>query len=153
MKPSLRPGLTFRFSFEVTEEKTVARLYPESSEFQVMPKVLATGFLVGLIEWACIRGINPHLDRPTEQTVGIGVQLSHIAATPPGLTVTVEGRLESVEGRKLTFSISARDDIDTISEGYHDRFVIDAGKFNQRAEAKAARVRTNRCEIADSEHS
>ena len=139
MKPTLRPGLTFNFSFEVTEEKTVPRLYPESPEFQVMPKVLATGYMVGLIEWACIRGINPHLDWPEEQTVGIGVQLSHTAATPPGLTVTVEARLEQVEGRKLTFSISARDGVDTISEGVHERFVIDAAKFNGKVGVKSSR--------------
>lgn len=140
MKATLTAGLTFSFSYDVTEEKTVASLLPESSEFQAMPKVLATGFMVGLIEWTCIQGINPHLDWPEEQTVGIGVQLSHIAATPPGLTVTVEGKLERVEGRKLTFSIVARDDLDTISEGYHERFVIDAAKFNRKAAAKGAQA-------------
>ena len=140
MKATLTPGLTFSFTYDVTEDKTVASLLPESSEFQVMPRVLATGFMVGLVEWTCIQGINPHLDWPEEQTVGIGVNLSHLAATPPGLMVTVEGRLEKVEGRKLTFSIVARDDLDTISKGYHERFVIDAEKFNRKAESKATRA-------------
>ena len=54
MKPSLKPGLTFEFQFKVTEEKTVPFLLPDSPEFQLMPKVLASGFMVGLIEWACI---------------------------------------------------------------------------------------------------
>jgi fluoroacetyl-CoA thioesterase len=106
-----------------------------------MPQVLATGFMVGLFEWACIRAVNPHLDWPREQTVGIGFQLSHLAATPPGLMVTVRGRLEKVEGRKLTFFLEADDEVDQISEGYHERFVIDALKFKAKAKAKAERKR------------
>jgi fluoroacetyl-CoA thioesterase len=137
MKDSLKPGLTFEFRYPVPEDKTVPHLYPESPEFQQMPKVLATGFMVGLFEWACIQALNPHLDWPREQTVGIHVNLSHLAATPPGLTVTVKGMLEKVEGRKLTFSLVADDGVDKISQGHHERFVIDAPKFNAKAEAKA----------------
>lgn len=136
MKNALEPGLTFEFRYKVPENKTVPHLYPESSEFQAMPRVLATGFMVGLFEWACIRFINPYIDWPREQSVGIDVKLSHIAATPPGLTVTVNGKLEAVEGRKLVFSIKAHDGIDTISEGTHDRFIIDAAKFNDKMAAK-----------------
>ncbi len=136
MKDTLKPGLTFEFKFKVPEDKTVPYLYPESSEFQIMPKVLATGFMVGLFEWACIQFINPHIDWPREQSVGIDVKFSHIAATPPGLTVTVKGRLEAMEGRKLSFSIVADDGIDKISQGTHDRFIIDAAKFNSKMAAK-----------------
>ncbi len=136
MKESLQPGLSFEFKFMVPENKTVPFLYPESPEFQQMPRVLATGFMVGLFEWACIQAINPHLDWPREQTVGIEVRLNHTAATPPGLTVTVKGKLEKVEGRKLTFSLLADDGVDRISEGIHDRFVIDAAKFNAKMAAK-----------------
>jgi fluoroacetyl-CoA thioesterase len=142
MKESLQPGLTFEFSFQVPENKTVPHLFPESPEFQVMPRVLATGFMVGLFEWACIRAVNPHIDWPREQTVGIDVKLSHIAATPPGLTVTVKGRLEKVEGRKLTYSLVADDGVDKISEGIHERFVIDAAKFNTKMAEKALRAMT-----------
>jgi fluoroacetyl-CoA thioesterase len=138
MKDSLKPGLTFEFKFKVPENKTVPHLYPESTEFQMMPKVLATGFMVGLFEWACIQAINPHIDWPDEQTVGIQVNLSHVAATPPGLTVTVKGKLEEVEGRKLSFSIVADDGIDKISEGRHDRFVINAAKFNAKMADKGS---------------
>ncbi|MEJ2232830.1 MAG: thioesterase family protein [Syntrophobacterales bacterium] len=137
MKQSLKPGLTFEFKFKVPENKTVPYLYPESPEFQLMPKVLATGYMVGLFEWACIQAINPHIEWPDEQTVGIQVNLSHVAATPPGLTVTVKGKLEEVEGRKLKFSLVADDGVDTISEGAHDRFVIEAEKFNAKMVAKA----------------
>jgi fluoroacetyl-CoA thioesterase len=132
MKDSLKPGLDFTFQFTVPENKTVPHLYPESPEFQQMPRVLATGFMVGLFEWACIQALNPHLNWPQEQTVGIELCLTHVAATPPGLTITVHGRLEKVEGRKLTFSLHAHDGVDKISEGTHDRFIIDAAKFNAK---------------------
>jgi len=103
-----------------------------------MPRVFATGFMVGLFEWACIRALIPHIDWPHEQTVGIDVQVSHIAATPPGLTVTVRGKLEKVDGRKLTFSLIADDGVDRISEGTHERFVIDADRFRRKAAKKAS---------------
>jgi len=136
VKNGLQSGLTFEFKFKIPENKTVPFLYPESSEFQAMPRVLATGFMVGLFEWACIRFVNPYIDWPREQTVGIDVKFNHMAATPPELTVTVKGKLEAVEGRKLVFSIVADDGIDTISEGTHDRFIIDAAKFNAKMAAK-----------------
>jgi fluoroacetyl-CoA thioesterase len=136
MKNSLQVGLTHTFKFKVPENKTVPHLYPESPEFQVMPNVLATGFMVGLFEWTCIQATNPHIDWPREQTVGIDVKLNHIAATPPGLTVTVNVRLEEIDGRKLVFSIVADDGIDKISEGTHDRFIIDAAKFNAKMATK-----------------
>ena len=140
MKPSLQPGLTHEFSFTVPETKTVPHLYPESAHFQQMPHVLATGYLVGLMEWACIEAITPHLDWPREQSLGTHVNFSHLAATPPGMTITVKVRLDAVEGRKLSFTLSAHDGVDLISEGTHERHVIDAGRFNQKVEAKRGKT-------------
>lgn len=138
MHATLQPGLSYEFQFVVPPSKTVPNLYPEAPEFQVMPEVFATGFMVGLIEWTCILALKPHLDWPQEQSVGVRVDLSHTAATPPGLTVTVRVKLEKVEGRKLTFVVTATDGVDTICEGVHERFVIDAAKFNARVAQKAA---------------
>lgn len=140
MKTTLRPGLKFEFAYQVPQEKTVPHLFPESVEFQQMPLVLATGFLVGLFEWACIQAINPHLDWPREQSVGTGIRLSHEAATPPGLTVTVSGELQQVRGRKLTFALQGHDGVDLISTGSHERYVIDAARFSQKAINKQALV-------------
>ena len=67
MKESLQPGLTVEFKFKVPENKTVPFLYPEFAEGLVMPKVFATGFLVGLYEFSCIKALNPHLDSPTSK--------------------------------------------------------------------------------------
>ena len=141
MKDTLRPGLTFQFEFKVPPTKTVPHLYPESALFQQMPQVLATGYLVGLMEWACIEAIRPHLDWPGEQSLGTSVNFSHLAATPPGLTVTIEVRLDKVEGRKLSFTLAAHDGIDRISEGTHERYVIDAAKFTAKVAEKAQRAR------------
>ena len=134
---SLKPGLAYEFKFKIPENKTVPFLYPESPEFQVMPKVFATGFMAGLFEWICIQAINPYIDFPAEQTVSTDVKLSYSAANPPGLPVTVKTKLEKIEGRKLTFSIIADDGVDKISEGTDERFIIDAAKFNSKEEAKA----------------
>ena len=136
MKATLVPGLEATHSFLVPDSKTVPNLYPEAPEFQTMPRVLATGFLVGLVEWACMRVIAPHLDGPAEQSVGTHVNLSHTAATPPGMTVTVTARLESVEGRKLTFTAVAHDGADEICRGSHERFVIDTARFNAKVALK-----------------
>jgi fluoroacetyl-CoA thioesterase len=136
MKPSLQCGLTYQFTFTVPDSKTVPHLYPESALFQQMPHVLATGYLVGLMEWACIEAVTPHLDWPREQSLGTHVNVSHLAATPPGLTITVSVRLDAVEGRKLTFTLSAHDGVDTISTGTHERHVIDVERFMQKIEMK-----------------
>jgi fluoroacetyl-CoA thioesterase len=105
--------------------------------FREMPAVLATGFMVGLMEWACIELLRPHLDWPAEQSLGTHVDFSHLAATPPGMTVTVDATLESIEGRKLVFSVVAHDGVDTISTGRHERAVIDVARFQSRLAKKS----------------
>jgi len=136
MKQTLKPGIRYEHKFIVPPSKTVPALYPESEEFVAMPEVFATGFLVGLLEWACIRAINPHLDWPQEQTVGTHINVSHEAATPPGLEIKVSVELLEVEGRKLVFAVSAHDGIDLISQGRHERFVINKERFDARVAAK-----------------
>ena len=140
MKASLRAGLQATFRYRIPESKTVPRIYLEAPDFQMMPAVLATGYLVALAEWACIELIKPHLDWPAEQSLGTHVSLSHLAATPPGLTVEVRVRLASVEGRKLVFDVSAHDGVDTIGAGTHERHTIEAARFEAKVAAKAARA-------------
>jgi fluoroacetyl-CoA thioesterase len=139
MKPSLAPGLTFTFRYRVPEDKTVPFVYPESPLFREMPKVFATAYLVGLLEWACLEAMKPHLDAG-EQSVGTGIWVTHTAATPPGLTVTVELRLLEVDGRRLTFAVSAHDGVDPIGEGKHERFVVDRERFARKVQEKATKV-------------
>ena len=136
MKDTLRPGLAATFRYRVPESKTVPRIYPEAPDFQLMPAVLATGYLVALCEWACIELVKPHLDWPREQSLGTHVDLSHAAATPPGFTVEIRARLATVEGRKLSFEIEAHDGVDRISHGRHERHVIEAERFLSRLALK-----------------
>jgi fluoroacetyl-CoA thioesterase len=137
MKESLKLGIKYAHTFRVPTSKTVPALYPESAEFVAMPAVFATGFLVGFLEWACIKAINPHLDWPREQTVGTHIDISHDAATPPGLEVTATVELLAVEGKKLVFSVAAHDGVDLISQGRHERYVINKEKFDAKVAAKA----------------
>ena len=140
MRETLRPGLTRTFRYRVPESKTVPRIYPDAPDFQMMPAVFATGYLVALCEWAAIELIKPHLEWPREMTLGTHVDLSHTAATPPGMTVEVTATLAQVDGRRLEFAIRANDGVDTICEGRHERHVIDAGRFAQKVAAKQARA-------------
>jgi len=136
MKVSLKPGIRYQHRFVVPSSKTVPALYPESPEFVAMPEVFATGFLVGFLEWACIKAINPHLDWPHEQTLGTHIDVSHEAATPPGLEVTATVELIEVDGRRLVFAVEAHDGVDLISRGRHERFVINREKFDAKIGAK-----------------
>jgi len=136
MKETLKAGISYEHKFTVSHSKTVPALYPESEEFMAMPAVFATGFLVGFLEWACIKAINPHIDWPQEQTVGTYIDVSHEAATPPGLEITATVELIAVEGKKLIFSVEAHDGIDVISKGRHERFVINKEKFDAKVLAK-----------------
>jgi fluoroacetyl-CoA thioesterase len=140
VRQALRAGLEGTFRYRVPESKTVPCIYEEAADFQLMPRVLATGYMVALVEWACIELIKPYLDWPAEQSLGTRVELSHTAATPPGLTVEIRTRLESVEGRRLVFAVSAHDGVDTITEGRHERHVIDAARFDAKVQTKAAKA-------------
>ncbi|MHB1238557.1 MAG: thioesterase family protein [Gallionella sp.] len=136
MKETLKPGIRYEHKFVVPQSKTVPALYPESPEFVAMPEVFATGFLVGLLEWACIKAINPYLDWPREQTVGTHINVSHEAATPPGLEVTASVELIALEGKKLVFKVQAHDGVDLISTGLHERYVINRERFSEKVGAK-----------------
>ena len=142
MRETLQPGIEHTFTFSINESKSVPSLYPEADEFQAMPNVFATGYMVGLIEWTCLQAINPHLDWPEEQTVGTHIDVSHIAATPPGLEVTTKIRLIKVDGRRLVFEVEAHDNFDLITRGRHERFVINKDKFDRKMKEKSRIKRT-----------
>src|ERR1700730_7407051 len=139
MKPTLKPGMTHRFSYKVPENKTVPYTYPESPEIAAMPKVFATGYMIVLMEWVCTQLLAPHLDSG-EGSLGVHVDVSHLAATLPGMTVTVDVECSEVVGQRVSFKVKAHDGIDLIGEGRHERFVVMWDKFNARVATKAAKV-------------
>jgi fluoroacetyl-CoA thioesterase len=140
MKSTLQPGLTHQISLKVTEQHLVPALFSESPVFQAMPKVFATGYMTGLFEWCCTELLNAHLD-PGEGSLGVMVNFKHLAATPAGLTVTVDCECVAVDGKKVTFKVRGHDGIDLIGEGLHERAVVDFNKFSARAAEKASRAR------------
>lgn len=138
MKDTLKPGLIYEHRFTLTKAKMVPALYPESDEFRLMPEVFATGYLVGFLEWACIKALNAHLDWPREQSLGTHINVNHSAATPVGFEVVAKVEVVAIDGQRVTFNVEAHDGVDVISKGTHERFVIDKAKFDARVAAKAA---------------
>jgi fluoroacetyl-CoA thioesterase len=136
MKDTLKAGIRYEHKYVVPASKTVPALYPESEEFVAMPEVFATGFLVGFLEWACIMAVKPHLDWPKEQSVGTHINVSHLAATPPGLQVTATVELIEIDGRRLVFAVEAHDGVDLISRGSHERYIINKEKFDAKVNEK-----------------
>lgn len=136
MKATLKPGLTHQLRFRVTDRQTVPNFYPESPMFAKMPAVFATGYMVGLFEWCCTELLDEHLDAG-EGSLGVQVNFSHLAATPPGLTVTVNCEVTKVDGKRVSFRVRGQDGVETIGEGEHERAVVIYEKFNQRTAEKA----------------
>jgi len=141
MSPDLKPGIAFEWTYVVPERSTVPQLYHDTGFCLDMPDVLATGYMVGMMELACVNGIMPFVDWPREQSVGVLVNFTHLAATPPGMTLSIRGEVVEVDGRRVRFRVEAWDGVDKITEGVHERMIINPEKFNARlAEKKAKRA-------------
>ncbi len=101
--------------------------------------VLATPVLVGFCEECARSMIDPEL--PAGQlTVGTSIQLDHVAATPPGLQITVRAELVEIDRRRLRFAVEAHDDVELIGCGSHERFIIDVDRFAWRNADKTRRA-------------
>ena len=140
MSPDLQPGIRFEWRYTVPPRATVPQLFHDTAFCRDMPDVLATGYMVGLMELACTHGIMQYVDWPREQSVGTLVNFSHVAATPPGMTLTIKGEVTAVDGRRVAFRVEAWDGIDKISEGTHERVIIAPDKFNARLAQKKERA-------------
>lgn len=125
------PGLTHRESMVVAPRHAVPHVTPDWAGFADMPPVLATAMMVGFIENTCILALRPHLP-PGQCSLGIHVDVSHIAPTPVGATITAQVELITVEGRRLEFLVSCRNEIGLIGEGRHRRAIIDTDRFMER---------------------
>jgi len=103
--------------------------------FHGVPDVFGTPFLGGLFEGTSAALMAPHLG-PGEMSVGVSMNLQHTAPTPLGMEVRAVSEVTAVEGRKITFKLEGFDAKEKIGEAVHERFIINAEKFNQRVEAK-----------------
>ena len=135
MKDTLKPGLEHTFSYTVPIEKTVPHVYPESDLFRNMPEVFATAFMVGFMEWACMEALRPYLE-DSECTLGTMINITHQAATPPGMQVTAHVRCLEADGKRTLWEIEARDEVEIIGRGTHERCTVNSEKFSARVAAK-----------------
>ena len=133
MKSSLQPGISLVRRITVEKEKTISFMGEEG-------RVYGTPFLVLDIEHTCRNLILEHAD-PDEDSVGIDVSVKHLAPTLPGSTVEIAVTVTAVDGRKVVFAVAAKDELDTIGSGTHERFVVDKNKTFERLKAKAAKLR------------
>ena len=104
----------------------------------VLPQVFATPMMVTIMENAALNAVRDYLD-PGESVVGTAVNVRHLAATPVGHQVTAEAVVTKVDGRRIEFTVSARDEIEEIGNGTHERMVVDMARLDQRLKAKARR--------------
>lgn len=100
--------------------------------------VLATPVMVNLMEAAALAAVEAHLPRGY-QTLGIRLDVSHIAATPVGMQVRAHAELTQVEARQLSFRVVAEDEVEIIGEGSHERVIVNVERFDRRVQEKAAR--------------
>jgi len=100
-----------------------------------LPPVFATPMMVAAMENAALNAVRDYLD-PGESAVGTVVNIRHLAATPAGHRMTAEAVVTKVDGRRIEFDVSARDEIEEIGNGTHERMIVDMARLAQRLEAK-----------------
>ena len=132
MKESLRPGVSRVSRIQIDRDRTIGFMGEEG-------RVYGTPYLVRDIEQTCRQLLLDHGDAG-EDSVGTDVSIKHLAPTLLGMNAEITVTVSAVEGRKVVFEISAKDDVDQICSGTHGRFVVDVGKTVERLKAKAAKV-------------
>jgi predicted thioesterase len=125
----IQPGLSNETS-HVVEERHLASAWGSG-----LAAVLATPVLVAFCEECARLSVDPLLPAG-QQTVGVRIDVRHLAATPPGMQVTLRAELLEVDGRRLLFHIEAWDAVEKIAEAEHERFIIDVARFQQRLAEK-----------------
>jgi predicted thioesterase len=132
MKPSLQPGLSAIKHIAVDRDRTISFMGEDA-------RVYATPRLIRDIEFTCRDLIVQHAE-PGEDSVGMEVAVKHLAPALAGSTVEIAVRVTAVEGRKVTFDVTAKDELDTVSAGTHTRFVVEVARTKERLKAKAAKL-------------
>lgn len=126
MEKALAAGLEFEKVWDTDKSMAVTHFIIPGA-----PDIMNTPSMIMCMELTCHELVVPYL-KEGEQTVGTFVNITHTAATPVGMKVTVKSKLENVEGRKLTFHVEAFDEVDKIGEGSHGRFIIGVEKFGNK---------------------
>jgi fluoroacetyl-CoA thioesterase len=125
-----------------TKATFTLRVLPEhlANQFKdaMLPQVLATPVMILMMENAALNAIRPYLE-PGESAVGTAIDVRHLAATPVGHTVRAEAEVIEVDGKRIEFRVSARDEMEEIGSGTHQRMLIDLRSFNERLALKGKR--------------
>lgn len=136
----LQTGLRHSQQLVVRPRHTVPEIDATWPGFRDMPPVLATAIMIGFVEQTCVEALRPYL--PAQQrTVGTHVDVSHVAATPVGMTITAEIELVAVDGKALRFRVRCSDEAGLIGEGTHERAIVDFEKFSKRVAEKREKFR------------
>ena len=108
-----------------------------ASQFKdsVLPPVFATPMMVTIMENAALNAVRDYLE-PGESVVGTVVKVTHLAATPVGHQVTAEAVVTKVDGRRLEFDVTARDEVEEIGKGTHERMVVDLARIAKKLDGK-----------------
>ena len=101
----------------------------------MLPPVFATPMMILTMENAALNAIRGYLD-PGESAVGTAVDVRHLAATPVGHEVTAEAEVTRVDGRRVAFKVTARDEMEEIGRGTHERVVVDMRRLDERLSTK-----------------
>lgn len=129
--PDLKPGLTGESTLIVQAKYTASHLGSGSGGVDV----LATPIMIGLMEDAARKIVDPRLE-PGLMSVGVNLNITHLAPTPVGMQVTARAKLVEVTGRRLMFNVEAYDEKEKIGEGTHSRAVIKLDHFMSKATEK-----------------
>ncbi|THK38237.1 thioesterase [Ensifer sp. MPMI2T] len=138
--PILAAGLRHSERLAVTPFHTVPEVDDAWPGFRDMPPVFATAMMIGFIEQTCIEALRPYLT-DEQRTVGTHVDISHVAPTPVGMSVTADVELIAVEERSLLFKVSCCDEAGLIGGGTHRRAIIDLNRFTRRLADKRLQAR------------
>ena len=130
MRP-IPPGAKGSFTLTVLPQHLASQFKDAT-----LPPVLATPMMILIMENAALNAIRAFVE-PGESVVGTGVNVRHLAATPVGHRVTAEAEVTRVDGRRIEFKVSARDEIEEIGTGTHERVVVDLHRLSQRLAAKS----------------
>jgi predicted thioesterase len=125
----LEPGVVGEVQHRVTPDTFASKWGNPGIE------VLATPVVVGWLEDAAIRAVQPYLE-PGQGSVGTLVSMKHLAATPAGMTVRATATVTEVDGRRIRFTVEAHDEKEKIAEGEHERFIVNMAKFLDRVAQK-----------------
>ena len=101
----------------------------------ILPQVFATPMMVTIMENAALNAIRDYLE-PGESAVGTVVNVKHLAATPVGHQVTATATVTKVDGRRIEFDVSARDETEEIGVGTHERMLVDMARLDKKLAAK-----------------